>query len=67
MQWDMEIDMLAVGAGACGLAAAIAAHDDGLEVAVTEKFATKSPGERNHVRSRRRLMAFANRYAPGVA
>jgi len=33
----MEIDVLAVGAGACGLAAAIAAHDEGLQAAVVEK------------------------------
>jgi len=37
MKWDMEIDVLAVGAGACGLAAAIAAHDEGMTVAVSEK------------------------------
>lgn len=33
----MEIDVLAIGAGACGLAAAIAAHDEGLQAAVVEK------------------------------
>jgi len=33
-----SLDFLAVGAGACGLAAAIAAHDAGLSVAVVEKF-----------------------------
>lgn len=32
-----SLDFLAVGAGACGLAAAIAAHDAGLSVAVVEK------------------------------
>jgi fumarate reductase flavoprotein subunit len=37
MSWDMEVDLLAVGAGACGLAAAIAAHDEGLQAAVVEK------------------------------
>ena len=37
MNWDMEVDVLAVGAGACGLAAAIAAHDEGLHAAVLEK------------------------------
>lgn len=37
MNWDMEIDLLAVGAGACGLAAAIAARDAGLQAAVIEK------------------------------
>lgn len=37
MQWDMEVDVLVVGAGACGLAAAIAAHDAGASVAILEK------------------------------
>lgn len=37
MNWDLEVDFLAVGAGACGLAAAIAAHDEGLSAAVLEK------------------------------
>lgn len=37
MNWDMEVDVLAVGGGACGLAAAIAAHDEGLNAAVLEK------------------------------
>lgn len=37
MKWDMDIDLLAIGAGACGLAAAIAARDEGLEAAVVEK------------------------------
>jgi len=37
MQWDMEVDVLVVGAGACGLAAAIAAHDAGAGVAILEK------------------------------
>jgi fumarate reductase flavoprotein subunit len=32
-----DLDVLVVGAGACGLAAAIAAHDAGAEVAVIEK------------------------------
>ena len=36
-EWDMEIDVLVVGAGACGLAAAIAAHDGGASVAILEK------------------------------
>jgi len=35
MQWD--VDVLVIGAGACGLAAAIAAHDAGVSVAVMEK------------------------------
>lgn len=37
MAWDMDVDVLVVGAGACGLAAAIAAHDAGVQVAVLEK------------------------------
>lgn len=36
-EWDMEVDLLVVGAGACGLAAAIAAHDAGVNVAILEK------------------------------
>src|SRR5262249_25571991 len=32
-----ELDVLVVGAGACGLAAAIAAHDAGADVAIIEK------------------------------
>jgi len=32
-----EIDLLVIGAGACGLAGAIAAHDAGLNVAIVEK------------------------------
>jgi fumarate reductase flavoprotein subunit len=32
-----EIDLLVIGAGACGLAAAIAAHDAGIDVAIVEK------------------------------
>lgn len=34
---DAVIDLLVIGAGGCGLAAAIAAHDAGIEVAVVEK------------------------------
>ncbi|MGE0501679.1 MAG: FAD-binding protein [Rhizobiaceae bacterium] len=34
---DHDVDFLIVGAGACGLAAAIAAHDAGLSVAILEK------------------------------
>ncbi len=32
-----EVDLLVIGAGACGLAGAIAAHDAGLSVAIVEK------------------------------
>jgi fumarate reductase flavoprotein subunit len=35
--WDMEVDVLVVGAGGCGLAAAICAHDAGASVAILEK------------------------------
>ena len=35
--FDTRVDVLVVGAGACGLAAAIAAHDAGAEVAILEK------------------------------
>ena len=31
---DFETDLLVIGAGGCGLAAAIAAHDAGLSVAI---------------------------------
>ncbi|CAN5890016.1 FAD-dependent oxidoreductase [soil metagenome] len=37
LAWDQQVDVLVVGAGACGLVAAIAAHDDGAEVAILEK------------------------------
>ncbi|MBO9514510.1 MAG: FAD-binding protein [Variovorax sp.] len=33
----MEVDVLVIGAGACGMAAAIAAHDAGAQVAIVEK------------------------------
>jgi len=36
-QFDWNLDLLAIGAGACGFAAAIAAHDAGLEAAIVEK------------------------------
>jgi fumarate reductase flavoprotein subunit len=36
-EWDLEVDALVVGAGACGLAAAIAAQDAGAQVAIVEK------------------------------
>jgi len=35
---QVDVDVLVVGAGACGLAAAIAAHDTGVSVAIVEKF-----------------------------
>jgi fumarate reductase flavoprotein subunit len=35
--FDWKLDLLAIGGGGCGLAAAIAAHDAGLEAAVVEK------------------------------
>jgi len=35
--WDMEVDVLVIGAGGCGLTAAIAAHDAGAHVAIVEK------------------------------
>ena len=35
-----KLDLLAIGAGACGMAAAIAAHDAGGAVAIVEKRAT---------------------------
>jgi fumarate reductase flavoprotein subunit len=34
---DADVDVLVVGAGACGLAAAISAHDAGVSVAIIEK------------------------------
>ena len=34
---DFATDLLVIGAGACGLAAAIAAHDAGIRVAIAEK------------------------------
>ena len=34
---DFATDLLVIGAGACGLAAAIAAHDAGISVAIAEK------------------------------
>ncbi|MEQ8816962.1 MAG: FAD-binding protein [Thalassobaculum sp.] len=37
MSGGTDTDLLVVGAGACGLAAAIAAHDAGIQVAVVEK------------------------------
>jgi fumarate reductase flavoprotein subunit len=37
MAQDFDIDILVIGAGACGLAAAIAGHDAGASVAIVEK------------------------------
>ena len=37
IRWDLEVDVLVVGAGGCGMAAAIAAHDAGAQVAIVEK------------------------------
>ncbi|MYZ46249.1 FAD-dependent oxidoreductase [Propylenella binzhouense] len=39
---DLDTDVLVVGAGGCGLAAAVAAHDAGAQVAVVEK--RETPG-----------------------
>src|SRR4051812_40180464 len=36
-EFDWNLDLLAIGAGGCGFAAAIAAHDAGLEAAIVEK------------------------------
>jgi glycine/D-amino acid oxidase-like deaminating enzyme len=36
-EWDMEVDVLVIGAGGCGLTAAIAAYDAGALVAIVEK------------------------------
>lgn len=35
--WDIETDVLVIGGGACGFAAAITAHDEGLQTALVEK------------------------------
>jgi len=35
--WDIETDVLVVGAGGCGLVAALAAHEAGARVAIVEK------------------------------
>jgi len=35
--WDAEVDVLVVGAGGCGLVAALRAHEAGAQVAVVEK------------------------------
>lgn len=37
MKWDLEVDVVAVGSGAGGLSAAIAAHDAGRQVLILEK------------------------------
>jgi fumarate reductase flavoprotein subunit len=36
---EVDADLLVIGAGACGLAGAIAAHDSGISVAIVEKLA----------------------------
>jgi fumarate reductase flavoprotein subunit len=36
-EMPVDVDVLVVGAGACGLAAAVAAHDAGVDVAIIEK------------------------------
>lgn len=36
-EFDWKLDVLVIGAGGCGLAAAIAAHDAGAETAIVEK------------------------------
>jgi succinate dehydrogenase/fumarate reductase flavoprotein subunit len=38
-RWDLEVDVLVVGTGGAGMAAAIAAHDQGAKVAIIEKAA----------------------------
>ena len=42
MTWDLEVDVLVVGAGGAGLAAAIAAAEEGATVAIAEK--SERPG-----------------------
>lgn len=37
MNFDVETDVLVIGAGGCGLAAAVAAHDGGASVMIVEK------------------------------
>jgi fumarate reductase flavoprotein subunit len=37
MDGEVATDLLVIGAGACGLAGAIAAHDSGISVAIVEK------------------------------
>ena len=34
---SVDVDILVIGAGACGLAAAIAAHDGGASVSIVDK------------------------------
>ncbi|MEW6266997.1 MAG: FAD-dependent oxidoreductase [Thermodesulfobacteriota bacterium] len=41
-RWDVEVDVLVVGAGGCGLTAALAAKEQGVDVAVLEKLAKVS-------------------------
>ena len=37
MHWDIEVDIVVVGGGGCGLTAALSAAESGLEVAILEK------------------------------
>ncbi len=37
VEFDFEVPVVVVGAGACGLVAALAAHDEGQEVLVLER------------------------------
>ncbi|MGG1398074.1 flavocytochrome c [Bacillus salipaludis] len=37
MQWDIEVDVVVVGGGGCGLTSALAAAESGLDVAILEK------------------------------
>lgn len=37
MSFDAEFDVLVIGAGGCGLVAALAAHENGMDVAIVEK------------------------------
>lgn len=42
MQFDLETEVLVIGAGGCGLAAAVAAHDEGAQAMVVELLARES-------------------------
>ena len=41
-QWDQVVDVVVVGCGAAGMATAIEAHDNGLEVMIVERSARSS-------------------------